>query len=171
MTEVEFFEMMPGYHKFFDEHGIKYIDYNLGFSEDEQQWYGWSHRAIYGFGIGSKVEPGHCGYIADNPEEMIDNYANFFADISQECADQHRAECQILPDRSGIRILYAPLMVPMANSPEEALESLEDNAVELPMVDIYEDKFSEMKCGRGTWTAETMADAKQMALDFAKGVS
>ncbi|WP_321431248.1 hypothetical protein [uncultured Methanolobus sp.] len=33
----------------------------IGFNEEEQKWYGWSHRAIYGFGIGSvsrKVTPG-----------------------------------------------------------------------------------------------------------------
>lgn len=26
----------------------------------EQKWYGWSHRAIYGFGIGDIVEEGDC---------------------------------------------------------------------------------------------------------------
>lgn len=39
---------------FFKEHGIKEISCGLGFSEKEQKWYGWSHRAIYGFGIGDK---------------------------------------------------------------------------------------------------------------------
>ena len=29
---------------------------SIGFCEKEQKWYGWSHRAIYGFGIGDKVE-------------------------------------------------------------------------------------------------------------------
>lgn len=27
----------------------------IGYSESEQKWYGWSHRAICGFGIGDKV--------------------------------------------------------------------------------------------------------------------
>lgn len=35
---------------------------NIGFNPDENKWYGWSHRAIYGFGIGSKVKKGDCGY-------------------------------------------------------------------------------------------------------------
>lgn len=34
---------------------------SIGFCEREQQWYGWSHRAIFGFGIGAIVEKGQCG--------------------------------------------------------------------------------------------------------------
>ncbi len=33
---------------------------SIGFNEKEQKWYGWSHRARYGFGIGDKVEEGDC---------------------------------------------------------------------------------------------------------------
>lgn len=29
---------------------------SIGFCEREQKWYGWSHRAIYGFGVGSEVD-------------------------------------------------------------------------------------------------------------------
>ena len=28
---------------------------SIGFCEKEQKWYGWSHRAIFGFGIGDKL--------------------------------------------------------------------------------------------------------------------
>ena len=49
----------------------------LGFSPKTQKWYGWSHRAVYGFKIGDIVEAGDCtassGYteefIKENPEE------------------------------------------------------------------------------------------------------
>lgn len=27
----------------------------IGFNEEKQEWYGWSHRAICGFGIGDKI--------------------------------------------------------------------------------------------------------------------
>ena len=47
---------------FFKKHGIKEISCGFGFSEEEQKYYGWSHRAIYGFGIGSKVKKGDCGF-------------------------------------------------------------------------------------------------------------
>ena len=42
---------------FFEKHGIEEIECGLGWSEKEQKYYGWSHRAIYGFGIGSKWLP------------------------------------------------------------------------------------------------------------------
>lgn len=55
--------------KFFDKHGIEpqKIDSihnmnSIGWSEKEQKWYGWSHRAIYGFKIGDKSGPGKVGY-------------------------------------------------------------------------------------------------------------
>jgi hypothetical protein len=48
----------------------------IGFSERNQKWYGWSHRAIYGFGIGDVVKDGDCAatsgwtdeYLTEHPE-------------------------------------------------------------------------------------------------------
>lgn len=34
---------------------------SIGFCESEQKWYGWSHRAIYGYGIGDILDKGSCG--------------------------------------------------------------------------------------------------------------
>ena len=47
---------------FFKEHGIEEKKCGVGFSEKEQKWYGWSHRAIYGFGVGSKCKKGDAHY-------------------------------------------------------------------------------------------------------------
>lgn len=66
---------------------------SIGWSPLKRKWFGWSHRAIYGFRIGSKVKKGECGYVPKN------------------------------------------------------------------------------RGGRGEWTAKTLADARQMAIDFAEGVS
>jgi len=33
---------------------------SIGYCEKEKKWYGWSHRAIYGFKIGDKVKKGDC---------------------------------------------------------------------------------------------------------------
>lgn len=140
---------------------------SIGFCEKEQKWYGWSHRAFYGFGIGSKVEKGDCGYISATPEDMIEDRAAFFSDLGEEKAQLARDECQILPDRSGIRILHAPLVIPMAASIEEAF----DPDGKTQMVDIHEHAVSVELCGRGEWEAKTLDDAKQMAIDFANGVS
>ena len=48
----------------------------IGFSKKEQKWYGWSHRAVYGFGIGYVAEKGDCcttsswtdEYLKEHPE-------------------------------------------------------------------------------------------------------
>jgi len=42
-----------------EKHGIKGMGVGLGFSEKEKKWYGWSHRATYGFGVGHEVKKGH----------------------------------------------------------------------------------------------------------------
>ena len=33
---------------------------SIGFSHKNQKWYGWSHRALYGFGIGDVAKEGDC---------------------------------------------------------------------------------------------------------------
>lgn len=30
-------------------------NFSIGFSQKNNKWYGWSHRAIFGFGIGDKI--------------------------------------------------------------------------------------------------------------------
>lgn len=52
---------------------------SIGFCEKEQKWYGWSHRAIYGFGVGDKVAKGDCcassgwskKYLKEHPEKDL----------------------------------------------------------------------------------------------------
>jgi len=46
---------------------------SIGFCKKNRKWYGWSHRAIFGFGVGSKVKKGDCaasslpiGFLATN---------------------------------------------------------------------------------------------------------
>ena len=34
---------------------------SIGFCEKEDKWYGWSHRAMYGFGIGDETGEGKAG--------------------------------------------------------------------------------------------------------------
>lgn len=141
---------------------------SIGFCDKEQKWYGWSHRAIYGFGIGSKVAKGDCAYVGATPEDLIEDRVNFFGDISKEKADITRAECQILADRIGIRVLHAPLIIPMVESLDEAFEP---DGPTPTLVDLHKDAVSIIKCGRGEWEAATLDDAKQMAKDFAESVS
>ena len=68
---------------FFEEHGIKETKCGVGFSEKEQKWYGWSHRARYGFGIGSKCKKGDVHYkgkewtakTLDDAKRMAEDFA------------------------------------------------------------------------------------------------
>ena len=60
----------------------------IGFNDEEQKWYGWSHRAIYGFGVGDAVKEGDvCStsgwtdeYLADHPEDDLSLPVGFRAD-------------------------------------------------------------------------------------------
>lgn len=45
---------------------------SIGFCEREQKWYGWSHRAIYGFGIGDVVKKGDCAATSGSFDEEDD---------------------------------------------------------------------------------------------------
>ena len=142
----------------------------VGFSPKDNMWYGWSHRAIFGFTIGSECKKGNCNYVASTPEELIEDRYNFFVDISEECAQQHKDECQILEDRSGIRILTTPIKMSVAKDINELVDHLEGGKT-LDEETIFKDDFYIIKCGRGAWVAKTLDDAKQMAIDFNEGVS
>lgn len=85
VTSVPSDDKPTGTMKFFAKHGIsKVYGGSIGFSEKEQKWYGWSHRAIYGFGIGSKVKKGDCGYkgkawtakTLDDAKQMAKDFAD-----------------------------------------------------------------------------------------------
>lgn len=41
-----------------DEHNVC----SIGFNEKEQKWYGWSHRAMFGWAVGDTYKPGDSGH-------------------------------------------------------------------------------------------------------------
>jgi len=53
---------------------------SIGFCEAEQKWYGWSHRAIFGFGIGDTVKEGDCTNSSGWVEEYLKEHPE--ADLS-----------------------------------------------------------------------------------------
>jgi len=72
------------------------LDHNvcsIGFCEREQKWFGWSHRAIYGFSIGDTVKDGDCcassgwtdEYLAEHPEEGLSLPIGFQAKTLNDC--------------------------------------------------------------------------------------
>jgi hypothetical protein len=78
--------------EFLDKHGIKEVSVGLGFSEEEQKWYGWSHRATCGFGIGDMPkEPLPDGDAApkkkiENMQEAEEAAKNFVEAVSSQKA-------------------------------------------------------------------------------------
>jgi len=60
---------------------------SIGWCEKEQKWYGWSHRAIFGFEVGSKVKEGDCcassgwtdEYLAEHPDDDLSLPVGFVA--------------------------------------------------------------------------------------------
>ena len=128
---------------------------SIGFCEKEQKWYGWSHRAIYGFTNNSTCEIGSCHYQPDNKEDFI-----------KDCILFWEGECHTkitgveAKDDNGVLGVQVNWVYDNKVKNKELRNSI--SGVFTP----YPDKF-----GRGEWTAKTLEDAKQMAMDFAEGVS
>lgn len=120
---------------------------SIGFSQKDNKWYGWSHRAIFGFGLGSTCKKGDCHYIPSNRNEYIDDLKLWYSDDMYKNVD-------IKEEENGIRVKY------------------EIHQQDTGNVLYTNDLLSlDVEYGKGEWIALDMEDAKQMAIDFAKGVS
>jgi len=129
---------------------------SIGFSEKEQKWYGWSHRAMYGFTIGDSVKRGDCAYRPADEEGFRQKYLNFFG------VGEHHKNPTVVDhtDENGKR----GALITATYTDDVPNKKL--RGTEYRIFWPYENE----KFGRGEWTAETMDDAKQMAIDFAEGV-
>jgi hypothetical protein len=128
---------------------------SIGFCEREQKWYGWSHRAIFGFGVGSTVKKGDCAYQPTDADDFIADALNFWKDTK----GFHVREWAEIGERDGepgvwIRWQYSDTV------PNEALRGTVGGTFA-----TFPQEY-----GRGEWTAQTLEDARQMACDFAEGV-
>lgn len=147
---------------------------SIGFCEAEQKFYGWSHRAIYGFGIGSTVKFGDCAYKADTAENFKKDTDNFWDDTGK-------------PDSRNISYSSHFVTPEEALSLEELIRYKKDYGMDAPVC-VVKHEYSSIQdgtgkvlnfsifsylpaFGKGEWTAQTLEDAKQMAIDFANGVS
>ncbi len=65
---------------------------SIGFNKREKKWYGWSHRAIFGFGVGAIAKEGDCvcssgwtdEYLAGHPEKDLSLPIGFEAKTLEE---------------------------------------------------------------------------------------
>jgi len=117
---------------------------SIGFCEKESKWYGWSHRAICGFTVGSEVKEGHCAYYPSNKQEFLGAMKRWFKDTGVKFKEM----------KTGVKVIYN-------FSKEEMSKSYITGCFE---------KYPKV-WGRGEWEAKILEDAKQMAIDFARSVS
>jgi len=161
MADPHYHGLGAGFQAYLDEHGINPERIHpdsysccIGFSEKEQKWYGWSHRAIYGFGIGDEVKRGHCAYVPTDPNDFLDDMRRFWDDDSHERTwaehVDHNGELGVM-----VRWTYA-----------DDIENVKLRGTQGRNFHRYPDTW-----GRGEWTAKTLEDAKQMALDYYEGVA
>lgn len=118
----------------------------IGKSEIDGKWYGWSHRAIYGFEVGSQVKKGDCAYLPSNREEYIETLKDWYTD------DMYK-NVNITVSDNGIVIDYDII--------QEGTGKVMHSTHTEPL---------DIQYGNGEWTAKTEEDAKQMAIAFAESV-
>ena len=132
---------------------------SIGFNKEKQKYYGWSHRAIYGFGIGSKCKRGDCSYVPMDKDDFLEASIRFWSDDSHLDINGYHTEKE---DEYGKNELGVYVEWTYDNKiPNEKLRG-GISGVFMPYPAIY---------GKGEWEAKTLEDAKQMAIDFAAGVS
>jgi len=134
----------------------------IGFNPEENKWYGWSHRAIYGFTIDSICKHGDCHFKPGNVKEFIKSCASFWGDSEYSCGDDNAIVTKGLDydDKTEVE----GVLVSYTYNDKVPNEKLRETKYE---------HFSPMPktWGKGEWVAKTIEEAKQMAIDFAEGVS
>lgn len=127
---------------------------SIGFSFNDGKWYGWSHRAIFGFKIGSTCKKADCHYQPSNKREFLVDCGRFWD------SDGHEDVHARFVTEDGVSGVYVAWKY-SKDIPNKKLRST--------ISGIFTAYPSEW--GQGEWTAKTVANAKQMAIDFARGVS
>jgi len=130
------------------------LSHGTGFSPKDNKWYGWSHRAIFGFEVGSTCKKGDCHYVGSTEKEQEESAIAFWSDNNKL-----NVRCEGIITEDGERYFdikweYKSIV------PNKKLRNTISGCRHLIT-----------PVGKGKWIAETMGDAKQMAVDFCEGVS
>ena len=130
------------------EHNITdQLSHGLGFSPQNKQWYGWTHRGLYGFGIGSTCNVGDVHYKPSTLEELINN-------TRMEYSDDLRDNVKVELVEEGVLAISWTYKDTITNP------NLRGKRCEI------EHDYNSNSFGKGQWVAKTLEDAKQMAIDF-----
>jgi len=117
---------------------------SVGYCEKEDKWYGWSHRAISGFGVGSEVTRGHCAYKPSTKAEFLQSLDDWY---------RHNGnEVNVIPTDDGAIVNTTSFRVTDGKP-------------------LRYTHIEEFKPGRGSFKVCDMDEAKTLALDFAESVS
>jgi hypothetical protein len=138
---------------------------SVGYCEKEDKWYGWSHRAMYGFGVGDSVKEGDCGFVANTPEQAVKDLSSFYGKDDQTKYD---ISC-IGEDEKCFKMK----IVKNVYSNEEAAR--DRDKIHIPSEyagwSMEDPIFQDVPKGAGSWQAKNLADVRNMACDFAESVS
>lgn len=137
---------------------FKVLSACIGYNKKEQKWYGWSHRAIKGFGIGDKIKRGYIGYKPKDQEDFINCEREFWRSQSHSYPDY-----SLIIDEESKKSIGVKLTWQYHNDERCPNEKLRNTKSEM---DIH---FPN-EWGKGEWTAKTLEDARQMAIDFAEEI-
>jgi hypothetical protein len=158
---VEFIQNLP-----FIQNISEFHSNTLGFSKSELKWYGWGHRAYHSFGIGSQVKVGDIAYTAINLEDLKRWARSFYVDenVLHQASDFNYT-CEFLnhtdENENGQKYFLTNYKYTRYTKEGEFILS-NDRNVRTDVPDVW---------GEGEWTAKTLDDAKQMAINFSKGIS
>ena len=123
---------------------------NMGYNPIEEKWYGWSHRALFGFKVGSECKRGDCHYRSvDKDDFLIDMIRFWTEDAHINVHGEHKDDGVYIEWEYSHSIPNEKLRGQISGSHQQ-----------------YPDSY-----GKGEWTAKTMADARQMAIDFANEIA
>lgn len=127
---------------------------SIGFCKKEQKWYGWSHRAIWGFGLESTVKAGDCAYVPFSA-------ADFSKDCKRFWSGKNHINVSAIEDtQDGVKGIQVNWEYDNLTPNKKIRGTI--SGVFTPYPDEY---------GHGEWTAKSLEEARQMAIDFAEGVS
>ncbi len=115
---------------------------SIGYCERENKWYGWSHRALFGFGIGSSVKKGDSGFAPATKEDFIKGLEAWHNDTGSN------KTVTITPTDKGANV-----------------------HVDYHKSDLSYDHDEDFNPGKGEWQANTLKEAREMAVNFAESVS
>lgn len=177
------------------------LEHGVGFSPKHNKWYGWSHRGIAGFTIGSTCEPGHCHYRTASDKEELEDSIRFWTDPNKkyvrgkilrpgliEVSYEYRSVIETtlkywfnydaFSFREKVKMFLDWSFIPWFTDSSfnsmrirEILLMLKRDFLEGKRTAKILNEYDPNNFGKGSWTAETMEDARQMAIDYCEGIS